>query len=149
MRLCSGSDLTILAIGKTVFPALAAAQLLQQRGVSAAVVNGRFVKPLDEDLLCSLAQSTGRVLTVEENMLAGGFGSAVLELFEQRDLRGIRARRIGIPDQFVEHGAPALLRQKYGLDAEGIYAAACTLLETDARRVSFPAVVAGRQARRV
>lgn len=147
--LCRGSDLAIFAIGKTVLAALAAAELLRQQGVSAAVVNSRFVKPLDEALICSLAQATGRVLTVEENVLAGGFGSAVLELLEQRDLGGIRARRIGIPDQFVEHGAPALLRQKYGLDAEGVCAAACALLETDdAHRVSFPTVVTVRQARR-
>ena len=94
------------------------------------MVNARFVKPLDGELLCSLASETKRVITVEENVLQGGFGSAVLELFEQRKLTGIEVKRLGIPDNFVEQGSQDGLRRKYGIDAEGILQASEALLKT-------------------
>ena len=115
-----GEDLLILALGASVYPALAAAEQLAVRGFSATVVNARFVKPLDENLILTLAAKHGRVLTVEENVLAGGFGSAILELLADHGLAGVSVKRLGIPDIFVEHGAPNILRQKYGLDADGI-----------------------------
>jgi 1-deoxy-D-xylulose-5-phosphate synthase len=115
-----GKDLVILAIGSCVQAAVAAHGLLVEKGIRAAVVNARFVKPLDEDLICSSAVQTGKVLTVEENALQGGFGSAVLELLEEKALKEISVRRVGIPDVFVEHGSQEELRHKYGLDAEGI-----------------------------
>ena len=87
----------------------------------------RFVKPLDENLILSLAAQHGRVLTVEENVLAGGFGSAILELLADRGLT-VAVKRLGIPDIFVEHGAPAILRRKYGLDADGILKGALSVL---------------------
>ncbi len=96
------------------------------------MVNARFVKPLDENLILTLAAKHGRVLTVEENVLAGGFGSAVLELLADRGL-AVAVKRLGIPDIFVEHGAPAILRQKYGLDADGILQGALTALEHPAQ----------------
>ncbi len=77
---------------------------MEKQGFSATVVNVRFVKPLDEPLILSLAAQHGRVLTVEENVVAGGFGSAVLELLADRDLFGVQVKRLGIPDIFVEHG---------------------------------------------
>jgi 1-deoxy-D-xylulose-5-phosphate synthase len=124
-----GKDMAILAIGSTVRPALEAASMLRERGMNATVVNARFVKPLDEDLICSLAEETQFFLTVEENALQGGFGSAVLELLEEKHLTHITCKRLGIPDTFVEHGGQEILRHKYGIDADGIFQAAVILLE--------------------
>jgi 1-deoxy-D-xylulose-5-phosphate synthase len=84
------------------------------------VINSRFLKPLDGALLCDWAKRTGKVLTVEENVLQGGFGSAVLELFQERGLISVQVKRLGIPDIFLEHGPQALLREKYGIDENGI-----------------------------
>ena len=115
-----GQDVVIIAIGSTVYPALRAAEKLSDAGIRAAVINSRFLKPLDGGLLCDWAKRTGRVLTVEENVLQGGFGSAVLELFQERGLGSVQVRRLGIPDTFLEHGPQALLREKYGIDENGI-----------------------------
>jgi 1-deoxy-D-xylulose-5-phosphate synthase len=114
-----GKDLTVLALGTMVYPALEAAGRLEGAGIKAGVVNARFVKPLDEGCIVELARSTGRLLTVEENALQGGFGSAVLELLEENCI-GCEVRRLGIPDCFVEHGTQAELRARHGLDADGI-----------------------------
>jgi len=122
--LLEGADMAIFAIGYTVQPALDAARRLREDGIDATVVNCRFVKPLDGELLARVALATGKVLTVEENVLAGGFGSAVLEMFEAKGLSGIDVKRLGIPDEFVEHATQAEMRRKYGIDAEGILDAA-------------------------
>jgi 1-deoxy-D-xylulose-5-phosphate synthase len=124
-----GRDLTLLAIGSTVKAALEAASQLHNQGIESTVVNARFIKPLDADLLCSLAVDIKRVITVEENVLQGGFGSAVLELFEEKGLTGIQVKRLGVPDNFVEHGSQAYLRHKYGIDTEGIVRASEAFLE--------------------
>jgi 1-deoxy-D-xylulose-5-phosphate synthase len=129
-----GEDLLILALGASVYPALEAAQKLEAQGFNATVVNARFVKPLDESLILTLAAKHGRVLTVEENVAAGGFGSAVLELLADQGLTGVAIKRLAIPDVFVEHGAPDVLRQKYGLDAAGILKSALALLEQPAQQ---------------
>ncbi|MDP2267778.1 MAG: transketolase C-terminal domain-containing protein, partial [Deltaproteobacteria bacterium] len=118
--LSTGSDLAIFAIGACVYPALQAAAVLLKEGISITVINARFVKPLDEKLLCDTALSLSRVLTVEENVLMGGFGSAVLELFESRGIRNIQVRRLGIRDAFVEHATQRELRNMSGIDEEGI-----------------------------
>ena len=115
-----GEDVLILAIGSTVYPALHASEQLEKDGVHAAVINTRFLKPLDEELLCLWANRTRRVVTVEENVLQGGFGSAVLELFQERGLFSIKVRRLGIPDLFVENGSQSFLRSKYGIDSNSI-----------------------------
>jgi len=142
--LCPGSDLAIFALGNTVYPSLAAATQLKKEGVSATVVNSRFVKPLDQELIRSLAQKTRSLLTVEENVLAGGFGSALLEALEQNNSSGIKVKRIGIPDCFVEHGSPEILRKKYGLDVTGIYRSAQELLcPPKSREVFSPKINAG------
>ena len=112
-----GEDVTLVAIGNMVYPALKAAEQLAEEGISAAVINARFVKPLDEDLILSWAKRTGRVVTIEENALLGGFGSAVLELLSEKEVF-VPTKRIGLPDKFIEHGAPQLLREKYGLVPE-------------------------------
>jgi len=84
------------------------------------VVNARFVKPLDEELVLESATRTGKLVTVEENVLSGGFGAAVLGLLERRGARDVGVRRLGLPDEFVPHGRQELLRSVYHLDAEGI-----------------------------
>jgi len=122
--LLDGGDLTLVAIGSTVYPALEAAALLKQKGIFAAVVNARFIKPMDGDLILSQARKTGCIITVEENALLGGFGSAVLELLSDAGLTGIRVKRIGIPDSFIEQGSQSQLRADLGLDSAGI-AATC------------------------
>jgi len=129
--LTEGKDIAILAIGNTVYPALEAQAGLQKRGIQATVVNARFVKPLDRQLIIQLAKETGHLLTVEENMLQGGFGSAVLELLDTEGLTGVRTKRLGIPDVFIEHGSPQILRRKYHLDAPGITQAALQLLSSE------------------
>jgi 1-deoxy-D-xylulose-5-phosphate synthase len=126
-----GEDVLILAIGSTVYPSLRAAERLAGSGIQAAVINSRFLKPLDADLLCDWAKRVGKVLTIEENVLQGGFGSAVLELFQERGLFSIQVKRLGIPDLFVEHGSQALLRGKYGIDEDGIFRGAREILEEE------------------
>ncbi|HIJ94710.1 MAG TPA: 1-deoxy-D-xylulose-5-phosphate synthase [Desulfuromonadales bacterium] len=127
--LLEGQDLTIVAIGATVYPALQAAEKLKQHGIAAGVINARFVKPLDAELIISAARSTGRILTVEENALQGGFGSAVLELLSDNNLQDVRIRRLGIADHFVEQGSQAQLRKDIGIDADGIATAAIEFLK--------------------
>jgi len=125
--LCEGEDLTIAAVGATVLPALAAASRLREEGIGTRVINARSVKPLDADLLCEAALRSGKVLTVEENVLMGGFGSAVLELFQEKGIRGVTVVRLGVPDTFVEQATMAELRSLYGVDEEGILRAARSL----------------------
>jgi len=118
-----GNDLAIVAIGVTVNAALKAAETLKARGIGACVINARFVKPLDRQLILAEARRTGCLVTVEENALLGGFGSAVLELLEEERITGVRIKRLGIPDRYIEQGSQAQLRKDLGLDAEGIAAA--------------------------
>jgi 1-deoxy-D-xylulose-5-phosphate synthase len=115
-----GADVALVAIGSMVYPANAAAELLAADGIAATVVNARFAKPLDAELLSQVAQDTPLVVTIEEGCLMGGFGSAVLEMLESRDLNNVRVHRMGLPDQFIEHGPRGALLEKYGLDAAGI-----------------------------
>ena len=129
-----GNALLILAIGVTVYPAMDAAKRLEKIGINAAVVNCRFAKPLDEDLIISFAKKTGKVITVEENALDGGFGSAVLELLEKHGLSGCSVKRIGVPDEFVEHGSQKELRRLYCLDADGIEKTAMDMTKDDASK---------------
>jgi 1-deoxy-D-xylulose-5-phosphate synthase len=114
-----GKDLLIVALGSTVYPALEAARALEDDGLAVGVVNCRFAKPLDSRL-GEIAASTGRILVVEENVRQGGLGGAILEFLNDMDITNVKIRRIGLPDQFVEHGPTAILRKKYGLDAPGI-----------------------------
>jgi 1-deoxy-D-xylulose-5-phosphate synthase len=133
-----GQDILLLAIGATVYPCLRAAERLAEAGIRAAVINSRFLKPLDANLLCDWARRTGKVLTVEENVLQGGFGSAVLELFQERGLFQIQVKRLGIPDLFVEHGPQALLRAKYGIDENGIFKKVQEMFEEGRSESNYP-----------
>jgi len=118
----TGPDGVIFAVGVMVYPACEAANTLATEGIDLAVVNARFIKPLDRDLILSLARSSGVFFTVEENALMGGFGSAVLELLEEEGVEGTKVTRFGYPDCFIEQGEQPELRRMYGLDSEGIAA---------------------------
>ncbi|SPD75783.1 1-deoxyxylulose-5-phosphate synthase, thiamine-requiring, FAD-requiring [uncultured Desulfobacterium sp.] len=122
-----GGEILIIALGNCVQPSLEAAEELEKEGRSVAVVNCRFVKPLDKRL-ADMAARIGRVLVVEENIRQGGLGSAFLEMLNDNGIEGVHIRRIGLPDKFIEHGPAGLLREKYGLDAEGIVQKARELL---------------------
>ncbi|HVN95091.1 MAG TPA: 1-deoxy-D-xylulose-5-phosphate synthase [Syntrophorhabdaceae bacterium] len=114
-----GQDVTIIACGNVVYPALAAAEELEKQGVSVGVINGRFVKPMDHAMLFETASKTKRILTVEENTLIGGFGSGIMELLSENGVL-IPVRSMGIPDGFVMHGSQNALRHTLGLDRAGI-----------------------------
>ncbi|MFH0802596.1 MAG: 1-deoxy-D-xylulose-5-phosphate synthase [bacterium] len=115
-----GADVAIIAIGNMVYPSLLAAENLSSAGIDAAVIDARFIKPLDGELIEEVARRCRRIVTVEENVLAGGFGSAVGELLCSRGLGGALLRSIGLPDRFIEHGSSSLLREKAGLTGESI-----------------------------
>jgi 1-deoxy-D-xylulose-5-phosphate synthase len=117
-----GGDVAVVAYGSMVHPAVAAAENLAKDGIETTIVNARFVKPLDAGLLLALARTKRLIVTVEEAYLAGGFGSAVMELLEENGLLDqVKVVRMGIPDRLVTHGDAKLLLAKYGLDADGIY----------------------------
>jgi 1-deoxy-D-xylulose-5-phosphate synthase len=115
-----GSDLAVIAIGSVVNPALAAAKRLSEEGFNIKVINARFVKPLDDELILNAAATIKKIITVEENVLQGGFGSAVLELLAEKNITGVQVKRLGIPDEFVNHASQAQQRDKYGINEEGI-----------------------------
>ncbi|HEY7350300.1 MAG TPA: 1-deoxy-D-xylulose-5-phosphate synthase [Ktedonobacterales bacterium] len=130
------ADAAVLAYGNMVAAAVQAAAELAEEGIRLAVVNARWAKPLDEELILRLARTCGRIITVEDHMIAGGFGSAVLELLARKGLQTVPLRIIGLPDRFVEHGAPAILHELYGLSSGHIKEVAHDLIgaDTKARR---------------
>lgn len=133
-----GGEVAIIAYGSMVYPALEAAKNLEKAGVESTVINARFVKPLDSELMIALARSMRLIVTVEDAYLAGGFGSAILELLEENGLLDkIHIARMGVPDRIVTHGDPKLLLAKYGLDADGIYSRVVETLDIlDEKRVN-------------
>jgi 1-deoxy-D-xylulose-5-phosphate synthase len=116
-----GTDVAIIAIGVSVWQAHQAAERLSKEGVSTAVVNARFAKPLDQDLITNVAKRVRYVVTVEEGCRMGGFGSAVLESLSEAGITGVTTKVLGLPDWYIEQGPQDLLRERYGLTAEGIY----------------------------
>ena len=118
-----GDDVVIFGIGRSVNEALSAHDMLKKHNISATIVNCRFVKPLDADLIVTLSKKIPRIVTVEENVRQGGFGSAVLECLSDHGVTGFRLKCIGIPDTFVEHGPQDFLRSKHGIDASAIFKA--------------------------
>ncbi|MEX2356532.1 MAG: 1-deoxy-D-xylulose-5-phosphate synthase [Thermaerobacterales bacterium] len=122
-QLRQGSDIALIALGPFVQRALAAAEILAQAGVEATVINARFAKPLDEELLTEVLASVPAVVTVEEGVIKGGFGSAVLEICSDEGLTPV-IKRLGLPDTFIEHGDPEHFYSELGLTGEGIAAAA-------------------------
>ncbi len=123
-----GEDVAIWAIGHHVHTALLAAEELESQGIKAAVINARFVKPLDKALLNDIAKVCKFMVTIEENALMGGFGSAVLEALSEANISGIKVKRLGLPDRFVEHGSQQLLRKQVGLDVDSVVSACKDLL---------------------
>lgn len=115
-----GEDVAILAVGNMVMHSLKAAEILQQNGILAEVVNARFVKPLDEEMLRDIAGRFTHAVTVEDNTIVGGFGGAVAEYFAQNGLNTVKLQTHGIPDRFIEHGKPNELHEQLGMDPEGI-----------------------------
>ena len=117
LELAEQQECAILAFGSTVAPAEVAAKELAEEGISVAVVNARWAKPLDEELVIRLAKGTRRLVTIEDHVMAGGFGSAVLELLERRDIHNVDVKVVGCPDKLIEHGAPSILKELYGLSS--------------------------------
>lgn len=130
-----GKDVAILALGPWVHTATAVAQSLAQEGIDVCVVNARWVKPLDVELITRVARLTGAILTIEEGVLAGGFGSSVIEALMEAGLGDTVVRRIGIPDEFATHGAPGLIREQYGLCRDGITASIRSLVAESRRPI--------------
>jgi 1-deoxy-D-xylulose-5-phosphate synthase len=124
-----GKDVALIAIGNTVHPSIQAAERLKKEGISAMVINARFIKPLDHNLISSVALTVPRIITIEENALQGGFGSAVIEFLNEVEVNNVKVRRLGIPDVFIEQGQQNELRRIYGLDEKGIYLSALSFLK--------------------
>lgn len=115
-----GKDLVIFAVGSMVPPSLSAAEMLEKEGIDATVINSRFVKPLDEKLILKVIEDIKLIITVEEHVLSGGFGSALVELLVDKACLDTKLVRIGLPDAFVKHGPRNILLERYGLTPEGI-----------------------------
>ena len=135
-QLRAGGDVAIFAVGTMVLPALAAAEMMAEQGISATVVDARFVAPLDEHVICGLAKSVGRIVTVEENVPMGGFGSAISECLDRHGLSGTPLLRIALPETFVTHGKRDELLKLVGLDAAGIARTTTEWVRTAQRQYS-------------
>ena len=123
-----GEDVLVIAIGNRVYPALEAAQTLADSGISATVLNARFVKPLDTATILPLAESIGKVITIEDGVVMGGFGSAVLEAIAEAGIANVQVTNLGIPDEFIEHGETQQLYALCQCDATAIVRAAKTMI---------------------
>ena len=143
--LSDGKDVLLVGVGATVSCCLHASEELRKRSVSAAVVDARFVKPLDAELILPLVRRIGRVITVEENVLAGGFGSAILELLEENEEHPQHFRRIGVRDRFVEHGTPDELRAAYGVSSAHVVEEALRMCS--AGKSFLPSILYGIRSR--
>jgi len=123
-----GNDILLLPVGNRVQAALEAAVELEGRGISTAVINPRFVSPLDRDLILTWAAKTGRVVTIEENIKKGGFGSAVLELLASVHDLTVKVSVLALPDTFMEQGPQETLRQLAGIDTQTICKSAMAMV---------------------
>jgi 1-deoxy-D-xylulose-5-phosphate synthase len=135
-----GADITLAGFGTTVGACLGAAEILADTGIEATVVNARFAKPLDDELLIDLARSTGGLVTAEENVRAGGFGEAVLALLADHGLADRLLANITMPDEIVDHGPQPTMRSIYGLDAHGSAERVQQLLAGDSQPAALPLV---------
>jgi 1-deoxy-D-xylulose-5-phosphate synthase len=129
-----GGDVVIAAIGQTVLPALKAAEDLAPLGIQAAVVNARFVKPLDRELFRDLLGRVPRLITVEDHVIAGGFGSALIEFLADEGLTGVEVKRLGVPDRFIPHGTQEELRKLCGFDKDAIAQAVLQMVRRGKKR---------------
>jgi 1-deoxy-D-xylulose-5-phosphate synthase len=126
-----GRDILILGIGNTVMPAMGAATDLASLGIDAAVINACFVKPLDRELILKLAAQVSNIITVEDHVLQGGFGSALLEFLAEEEVTGVRVKCLGVPDRFIPHGTQEELRKICGIDKDGITQAALQMVRRE------------------
>jgi len=124
-----GDDILLLPVGNRVYPAIEALDGLKKVGIHAAVINPRFIKPLDEDLICTWAKKTSRIITIEDNCRQSGFGSAILELLSRKGIYGIKSCLLGHPDSFIEHGPQSVLLKNNNLDTTAIIKAAIKLMK--------------------
>ncbi|RQD76378.1 MAG: 1-deoxy-D-xylulose-5-phosphate synthase [Candidatus Syntrophonatronum acetioxidans] len=134
--LLSGPDLVIFALGTMVEVAQRAAEGLKEYGIKVTLVNARFVKPLDEHLIINLIQKCKKAITIEENVLQGGFGSGILELLEEKGINGYQLRRLGLPDCYIEHGPRSILLDKYGLNVSSLMEAALEMTEARTLKIN-------------
>lgn len=132
--LCQGRDIVIVGIGNTVIPAFQAAQDLSQLGIDATVVNARFVKPLDREMLRGLLTQVPRLVTVEDHVLEGGFGSAVLEFLAEEGITEVRVSRLGVPDRFIPHGTQEELRKICGINKDAITQTVLQMIREEKKR---------------
>ena len=132
-----GADIGIIAVGPMVYTALEAAERLTGHGIDAAVLNLRFIKPIDVEAIVELALATRRIITIEEGSLAGGVGSAVLEVLADRGITDVRVTRLGVGDEFIEHGSVSKLRELCGLTASHLVDAALTLTGNTAQNLAL------------
>ena len=140
----AGTDVAIIAIGVSVWQAVEAAERLNDEGISTSVMNGRFVKPLDQELIVDLAKQVRYVVTVEEGCRIGGFGSAVLETLSDAGVTDVKTKVLGLPDWYIEQGPQDLLRERYGLTADGIYQSVKELIgRVPTVKSKFPGVSLG------
>ncbi len=115
-----GGDAAIIAVGSMVLPSLEAAGILSSEGISAMVINARFVKPIDKDLFREILLKLKRIVSVEEGVLEGGFGSSILEFIEEEKIDDVKMERMGLPDKFIPHGRREFLLEKYNLTPQVI-----------------------------
>ena len=134
-QLRAGGDVAIFALGTMVAPALAAAEKLAAEGISATVVNARFAAPVDMRAIVGLAKSVGRIVTIEENVVMGGFGSAVSECLDKQGFAHVPVHRIALPETFVLHGKRDDLLRQCGLDTDGIFANVREFVRTSQRQL--------------
>jgi len=124
-----GKDLAIIAFGSMVDPSMKTAAMLEDSGLSVAVINARFAKPIDKNLIMEYAKKTGCIVTTEEHSVQGGFGSAVLEALQDFDEHiPLKTKCIGVPDIVVEHGAPGIIKKDLKLDPEGMFETICSFI---------------------
>ena len=138
--LADGDDLLVLAVGAMVYPALKVKEILGEYGISCSVINARFIKPLDEDLVLEFAKKHKYLVTIEENVLAGGFGSAVLELLSSHQISQVSTLNLGLPDEFVRHGSVDQLLDLVDLTPEKIVQTILTRFSLKRRKTLKPKV---------
>lgn len=116
-----GKDICIIAVGKMVEKALEVAKMLKEANIQSTVINARFIKPIDEDTIIQNIKDIDRIITLEDNVRAGGFGSQILDMLNRNAIKEKEVKIFAFPDEFIEHGETELLFKEHGLDAEGIY----------------------------
>jgi 1-deoxy-D-xylulose-5-phosphate synthase len=138
----AGNDVAILAVGTMVNQSLLAADILKNDGILAEVVNMKFIKPLDAEMIDTIAARYSMIVTVEENSIIGGFGSGVAEHLSTSDKWHGKLHLHGLPDHFITHGSPAELLRLTGLDAEGI----ASVVKEFFHRTEQTTIISGRKA---